>query len=336
MDIAQFEGSLFKPANPFVGRSNRGFTRMFQPGRLTLGLMFPVEAFARDEPTMHGQAELAQRAESAGFAALWVRDVPLRVPAFGDTGQVYDPWVWLGFLAARTRHIALVTGSIALPLRHPVHVAKAAASVDRLSGGRLVLGVASGDRAEEFPAFGIDLEARGDLFRERFLSIRALLETEFPRLRASWGVMEGSDLVPKPWGAGIPMLVTGRSRQALAWIAEHADGWITYPRALPHQQREIASWRGESARASPERFQPFAQSLYVDLVADPEAPATPIHLGCRAGRHALVHLLAELELAGAHHVAINLKYGSRPASQVLEELAEHVLPIFPRRQAHAA
>ena len=132
---------------------------MFAPGRLTLGVFFPIEAFQRDEPTMRDQERLARRAEELGFAALWTRDVPLRDPNFGDIGQVYDPWVWLGWIAAQTRTIALATGSIILPLRHPLHTAKAAASVDQLTGGRLVLGVASGDRPVEFPAFGVDADA---------------------------------------------------------------------------------------------------------------------------------------------------------------------------------
>src|SRR5262245_40207791 len=96
MNAIHQSASLFEPASALPRTSNPGFRRMFRPGRLTLGLMFPVEAFAGDAPSMVGQAALAERADAAGFAALWIRDVPLRVPSFGDTGQVFDPWVWLG------------------------------------------------------------------------------------------------------------------------------------------------------------------------------------------------------------------------------------------------
>jgi luciferase-type oxidoreductase len=109
-----------------------GFQKMFAPGRLTLGVFFPIEAFKGDQPTMRNQEYLARRAEELGFAALWYRDVPLRDPNFGDIGQVYDPWVYLGWIAAQTRTIALATGSIILPVRHPLHTAKAAASIDQL------------------------------------------------------------------------------------------------------------------------------------------------------------------------------------------------------------
>src|SRR5829696_3127806 len=90
-----------------------GWRRTFGGG-LTLGLFFPIEGYWKDEPAMRDQEALARRAEELGFAALWVRDVPLRDPSFGDLGQVYDPWVWLGWIAAQTRDIALATGAIAL------------------------------------------------------------------------------------------------------------------------------------------------------------------------------------------------------------------------------
>ena len=253
-----------------VNDSN-GFKKMFAPGQLTLGVFFPIEAFERDEPTMRNQERLARRAEELGFAALWVRDVPLRDPSFGDIGQVYDPWVYLGWIAAQTRSIALATGSIILPVRHPLHTAKAAASIDQLSGGRLVLGVASGDRPVEFPAFGIDGDRRDALFRENLHVIREVLANEFPSIQSSYGTLFGTaDLVPKPV-ARLPILVTGSSRQSLEWIAEHADGWITYPRALEQQAELAARWRAAVAAVAPGMFKPFAQSFYVDLTDDPDA-----------------------------------------------------------------
>lgn len=143
-----------------------GFRRTFRQGHLSLGLFFPLEAFEGDTPSMLDQVTLAKRTEALGFSALWFRDVPLRDPSFGDVGQVFDPWVYLGYIAAHTKNIALGTASIALPLHHPLHTAKAAASVDQLSKGRLLLGVASGDRPVEFPAFNVDPEKRGERFRE--------------------------------------------------------------------------------------------------------------------------------------------------------------------------
>ena len=327
MAIPVRDASLFVSERRPPSR-NPGYTRMFAHGRLSLGLFFPIEAFAGDMPSMRGQVALAQHAEAAGFAALWFRDVPLRVPSFGDTGQVYDPWVWLAHVSACTSRIALATGSIVLPLRHPLHVAKAVASIDRLSGGRLVLGVASGDRPEEFLAFGLQAESRGEIFRERFELIRRVHATHFPAAAGTWGQMAGADIVPKPLAQGVPTLVTGHSRQSLDWIAAHADGWVTYPRPPAHQRAHVDAWHAAVLRERPAEFLPFAQSLYVDLAHDPGAAASPIHLGWRLGRDPLRHLLEALQAAGVNHVALNLKYGQRDAAAVVEELATHIVPDF--------
>jgi luciferase-type oxidoreductase len=307
---------------------------MFAPGRLTLGVFFPIEAFERDRPTMRRQEQLARRAQELRFAAVWFRDVPLRDPNFGDVGQVYDPWVYLGWIAAQVREIALATGSIILPLRHPLHTAKAAASVDILSGGRFLLGVASGDRPVEFPAFGVSFEQRDALFRENLRVVREVLQEDFPETRSSYGVMSGeADLVPKPRGP-LPIFVTGNSRQSLEWIAENSDGWITYPRPLAMQLEIVAQWQAAVEKVAPGVFKPFAQSLYVDLSKNPDEPATPIHLGLRGGRKILLRFLDTLRSAGVHHVILNLKYGKRDADEVLEEIGQEVLPELLQRASN--
>lgn len=312
---------------------NRAFREVFTPGCLTLGVMFPIEAYAGAVPRMHGQVRLAQRAEALGFAALWVRDVPLLDPLFGDVGQIYDPWVYLGFIAAHTRRIALATGSIVLPLRHPLHTAKAAASVNELTGGRLLLGVASGDRPVEYPAFGVDFATRGARFRDALDYLQRSLEGDFPEIDSPLGRLSGADLVPKPSTGRVPVLVTGSSQQAPEWIARHADGWLYYPRDPAHQEARVRDWRALSAMQSPGVFKPFAQSLYLDLLADADAPVESIHLGYRLGRNALLRHLCELEALGVNHVALNLKYGRRPAGDVLEEIGAEVLPRLAGREA---
>lgn len=304
----------------------RGYLRLFGLTRLTLGVLIPIEAFDGDQPTMRGQVELAQFAESAGFDALWFRDVPLRDPSFGDVGQIYDPFVYLGYIAAQTRAIALGTAAVVLPLRHPLHTAKQAASVDRLSGGRLVLGVASGDRPTEFPAFGVNLDERAELFRDNLAVLRRALTESFPAIASRYGKLEGVDLVPKPISHDIPVLVTGRSGQTLEWIAEFAHGWISYPRAVAAQAQTVAEWRRAQSTVRQFADLPFAQSLYIDLLPDRDAPAQPMHLGYRLGRNTLVRLLTQLHACGVAHVMFNLKYGHRPAGEVMRELAAEVLP----------
>jgi len=309
-------------------RAHRGFNAMFRRDRVTLGVFFPIEAFQGSSPTMANQVELARRAEALGFDALWFRDVPLLDPAFGDIGQVYDPWVYLGYIAAQTSRIALATGSIVLPLRHPLHVAKAAASVDVLSGGRLVLGVATGDRPVEFPAFQQPFETRDEAFRESVAVLREAWTQRFPEIRSSRVCLSGTDLVPKPPFGSVPMLVTGRARQSLDWIARHADGWVNYPRSPDIQAAMLREWREAQRAALGRAEKPFAQSLYIDLAEDANCPPAPIHLGYRLGEKPLAALLLRFGQAGVSHVALNLKYSRRPAGDVLEQLGARVLPVI--------
>jgi luciferase-type oxidoreductase len=308
---------------------NAGYRAVAAPGKLTIGVMLPIDSYHGDTPRLDRQIALVQRAEALGFASVGIRDVPLRDPTFGDLGQVFDPWVYLGYLTAHTHRIALLTTSIVLPLRHPLHTAKAAASIDHLSGGRLILGVASGDRAVEFPAFGVDREARGELFRAQISLLRTLWANEYPQVLGHYGRLQGADLVPKPVASGIPLVVTGHSQSPLEWIARYADAWMTYPRDLANQASVANAWRAAVDLECPGTFKPIFQSYYIDLV-DRSTAVSPIHLGHRLGTSELIRQLRALADIGIHHVVLNLKYGSKPADVVLEELGKDVLPLFPR------
>ncbi|WP_300033392.1 TIGR03571 family LLM class oxidoreductase [uncultured Roseobacter sp.] len=307
---------------------NKAYNRVFRPGRLSLGLVLPLEAYAVGaEPTMRGHVKIAQLAEQLGFQALWLRDVPFNVPGFGDPGQMFDPFVYLGTLGAMTGHIALGTASIILPLRHPAHVAKAAATADVLSAGRLLLGVASGDRPEEYPAMAQNYPERGARFRDSIAYIRRMAEP-FPRHDNPLGILSGqTDMLPKPSGSRLPLLITGGSQQAPDWVARNGDGWMTYPRDPGSQNRAVAEYRAH-LKAADQPDKPVMQSLYVDLLDDPHAGARPIHLGFQSGTGFLRRYLREIEALGINHVALNLRFNSAPIDTTLKRLAEDLLPDF--------
>jgi len=123
---------------PTRGHENAGYRRLFDRDGLTFGAGFPLTGANRSMPDLEAEIELAKHAESVGFDGLWARDVPTYWPKFGDAGQTFDTWPWLSHVAAHTDDIALGTSSVVLTLRHPIHVAKSAATVDQLSDGRLV------------------------------------------------------------------------------------------------------------------------------------------------------------------------------------------------------
>ncbi|WP_415400693.1 LLM class oxidoreductase [Tateyamaria sp. SN3-11] len=307
---------------------NPAYNRVFKPGRLSIGLVLPLEAYAVGaEPTMLGHIQAAQLAEHLDFSALWLRDVPFNVPSFGDPGQMFDPFVYLGALASATERIALGTASIILPLRHPAHVAKAAATADVLSDGRLLLGVASGDRPEEYPAMAQTYPDRGARFRDSVDYIRAA-NAPYPRHTNTHGTLSGTmDLLPKATGPRLPLLITGGSQQTPDWVAENGDGWITYPRDAATQGRVIADYRTRLA-ASQQPDKPVMQSLYVDLLDSADAPARPIHLGFQSGTTFLRRYLREIEALGVNHVALNLRFNGAPIDTTLKRLADDLLPDF--------
>ena len=308
-----------------------GFHRAFAKGKLTLGIGVPLEAYNGPIPTMRDQLERVRQVEKAGFAVLWCRDVPLYDPSFGDVGQIYDPWPWLGYIAAHTTRIALGTASIILPLRSPVDLAKSAASVDQLTAGRLVLGVASGDRPIEYSVYQKDFQSRDNAFREAVEFIKDTTHKPTDWDNFSTIAAGRVDLLPKSHSGDLPLLVTGNSRQSVEWIAEHAAGWLMYPRPLAQQEGVLSQWH-KALEKQQLHWKPFAQSLYIDLTDAPDEPATPIHLGYRVGRNGLLQHLEALQSMGVNHVLFNVKFSTRPVDEVIEELREFVIPAFP---AHA-
>lgn len=314
---------------PAFDTINLGFNQVFQTNRLTLGIGIPIENNGSSAiATMDEHLKRVQLVEELGFKAIWLRDIPFMVPSFGDAGQIFDPFTYLGFLAAQTTDIALGVASIALPLHYPVHVAKSAATVDQLSGGRLILGVASGDRRDEYPAMNISYDERGELFRESFAYLRKAAES-FPILSTKhYGNLTGGiDVLPKPTSSKIPLMVTGSSQQSLEWNAIHSDGWISYPRSIDEQTRLIKDWRKLITLNQP-GGKPFLQSMYVDLHSNDDFAPQPIPLGLRLGANYLVDYLQQLQAIGVNHVAIVLRFNAEPIHETLRRISESVVPHF--------
>lgn len=311
-------------------------------GRLTLGLELPLDndwAQARRRadheagrpfgvPDLTEHTRLARLADRLGFAALWVRDVPLYDPVqFGDAGTVFETFTHLGHLAAVTDNVVLGTGAVVLPLREPLLVAKAAATVDVLSGGRMLLGLASGDRPVEYPLFGRDFHARGTAFRVGVGTLRtAWHDGPLTLPGAGLGADRQLEVLPKPvHTTGIPIAVAGGAQQTPEWIAEHADASLNYPRELGALRLKTRAWQ----QLTGDGGKPYLTPMVLALQDDADAPAHPIRLGLSTGRKALVDHLEQMAALGVAHVSFNLRPSDRPIEEVLHELAEDVLSQFP-------
>ena len=307
------------------------FAAVFSPGELSFGLVLPLTGPGETRPEPARQLDLARLADRSGFSALWVRDVPLNSPAYPDPVEHMDPWVHLGALAAATARISLVTGAIVSPLRHPVHVAKAALSVDHLSKGRFLLGLGAGDRPGEFRAFGRDVSSAGALFRDNWERIARLVDGEGVIDPTGATADADAKLLPRPVHGSIPMLSVGSAGQTIGWIARNASAWATYYRPFARQRDRYALWKSAAERTAPGAAPAFATSFRLVLEEAAAAPPRQLEFGLQTGRDGLVDELAALRDMGAQHVMFNLTDAGRPVEEVMQELAAEVFAQFSRR-----
>ncbi len=186
---------------------------------------------------------VAAAADGAGFATLWsgehvvmVDESASRYP-YSDDGRIavpaeadwIDPFIGLSFAAATTSRIRIATGVLLLPEHNPVLVAKQAASLDTLSGGRLTLGIGIGWSREEFDALGVPFERRGARTREYVDAIRTLWRDDVASFDGEFVRFTDVRVNPKPLqDRRIPVVLGGNSDAALRRVAAWGDGWYGF------------------------------------------------------------------------------------------------------------
>ena len=140
----------------------------------------------------------------------------------------WDPLSTLGFLAALTTRIRLTTSVLVLGYHHPLEIAKRYGTLDRLSGGRLVLGVGVGSLAEEFELLGAVFDGRGERADDAIAAIRASISTTRPSYQGSFYRFAGVALEPCAVQPRVPIWVGGRTLRSLRRAVELADGWMPF------------------------------------------------------------------------------------------------------------
>jgi probable F420-dependent oxidoreductase len=168
---------------------------------------------------------IAERAEELGYASLWTSDHVLLPETLPEPyGNLLESFTTLSYLAARTQRIGLATGILVLPQRDPLLVAKQAATVHHLSGGRLTLGVGVGWIEQEYAYLRGDFRARGHTADEYIAAIRELFESAAPGFHGAHINYSGVLFSPKP-SPPLPIVVGGTSPAALRRAATLGDGW---------------------------------------------------------------------------------------------------------------
>ncbi|MDQ1018536.1 putative F420-dependent oxidoreductase [Streptomyces afghaniensis] len=305
---------------------------------LAYGIQLPVQSqstiYAEPWEAAAGPEDLlavARAADRAGFAYLASCDhvaIPRRLASAMSTVW-YDPVATLAFLAAATDRTRLLSHVAVVALRHPLLTAKQYATLDHLSGGRLILGVGAGHVREEFEALGADFERRGAVLDESVDALRAALgPEEFPEHHGKFYDFEGLGQRPRPAQDRVPVWVGGSSPAALRRAALRGDGWLPQgdPRdVLPDRIARIRRLRQEAGIEGPFTVGAIAEPLYV---------GTP---GWDVGRRtvsgpagAIAESLRAYRAMGVDQVQV--RFRSRCRAELvaqIEQFGEEVAPLLP-------
>jgi probable F420-dependent oxidoreductase len=224
---------------------------------VALGSIFPQTEIGSDPA---GVRSYVQSVEQLGYTHLIVYDHVLGVdrdlqPDFVGQYDVdstfHEPFVLFGYLAAITNSIELVTGVIVAPQRQTAVMAKQAAEVDLLSGGRLSLGVGVGWNAFEYTALGQDFHTRGARLDDQIALLRALWSRRAVTWDSRFDHMAGMGISPRPARGSIPIWIGARSDAAYRRVGRLADGWFPRVSAGPkfeHARQVVAAAARDAAR----------------------------------------------------------------------------------------
>jgi probable F420-dependent oxidoreductase len=224
---------------------------------MRIGVAFPTTEIGTDPVAIRN---FAQAVEELGYEHLTIIDHVLQAgkPEAEDWRSYYtidnmfhEPFVALGYLSAVTQRIGLATAILILPQRPTVLVAKQAAELDVLSGGRLRLGVGIGWNELEFHALGQDFKNRGPRMVEQIELMRALWTDDLVTFEGKWHRIDKSGINPRPIQKPIPVWVGAFAPAAVRRAAQVGDGWFVNPRLDPGDEAEtlIDTFRDAASKA---------------------------------------------------------------------------------------
>ena len=280
--------------------------RTIPEGSLVYGLQLPIqpqsELYVADWERSSGTDELvlvAQAADRAGFHYVAVCDhVAIPRDLAGAMGTTwYDPVATLGFLAGVTSRVRLLSHVWVAPLRSPLQSAKHFATLDALSGGRVIVGVGTGHVRGEFEALGVDFSRRGRLLDEAVDGLAAALTEEFV---GELGIRPRPVQSPRP-----PIWVGGSSPAALRRVAARGDGWLPQgtPRAdMPGQIGAIREHQAALGRDEPLDLGAISEPIYVGEPSWPVGRRT-----LQGGAEGIAASLREYGAMGVSHLQVRFR-----------------------------
>jgi probable F420-dependent oxidoreductase len=328
----------------------------------TEGLVNPVP-FARPEDFVR----LARAAERLGYHAVWGNDHVTAAPyvraRWSEPPNFYEVLITLATVGAHTERVRLGTAVLVLPLRDPVLLAKQVATLDRLTGGRVILGVGLGAYREEFEAQWPRLRTarRGDLLDESLGALRTLLTERTASHAGPHYAFEKIELAPQPAQRPFPIYVGGHNEAAVARAARSGQGWLPGWRPFAEVRARTALLRRLTADAGRDpREVEAAVQFTVHLGGTPEAAALRYRAtGMVQHRRSLAHTgrdpalaeannligspesvrekVGELREAGVDHLCA-LQFPHDTVAEMLDQMewfAGDVMPEFAKGAPHA-
>jgi probable F420-dependent oxidoreductase len=293
---------------------------------------------------------LAQRAEDLAFDSVWVSDhivVPRRiesfypyaadgVPTFQPEQPYYEPLSVLNFLAGCTQRLRLGTHVLILPYRNPVLTAKVLATLDVLSGGRVILGAGVGWMEEEFQALKLDtFAARGVVTDEYLRLFKELWTKEDPEFQGKYYQFSGAGFYPKPVQKPHPPIwIGGHTGPAIRRAAELGDGWMPIglrPPAILEPEElagKIARLRTLTRRAG--RPEDAVAPCFSTDVAFERTPGPTRRMMC--GRPEQIAAdLRQYQDVGVQNFILNFRADSISGLQeCMEQFSRQVMPLIPQ------
>jgi len=300
---------------------------------MKLGICLPHYGRPIEVPRL---LEVVRHAEAQGLDSVWVTDHVI-VPRQANIiyrEDMLDPLAVLPWLAGVTSRIALGTSVVILPYRSPIPVAKLLASVDVLSGGRLMVGAAIGWMEGEFDALGVPFKERVSRSEEALELFRTLWTQEHPEIETKHHHLHDVTFSPMPLQKPRPPLyVGGSSEGALRRVARFGDGWHSTSTTVDGFRQSVETVRRFWAEAGREGTP--ALSLRIPLVIDGvHRAAVDMALIHGRGRHVITGSVATIveelrgfQALGCDHVALEVSYSTYPSIlHTIDIIAEQLRP----------
>ena len=278
---------------------------------------------------------LGPEAEQMGFDSVWVMD------HLFNTGYIrerledrpyYHPMAMLSYMSATTSRVLLGTSVLVLPYHNPVELAKYAATLDQMSGGRVTLGVGAGAMTEEFEALGIPMRERGSLTNESIAIMKELWTNHSPEYHSRRWDFGDLRFSPKPvQQTGIPLWIGGSSPGALRRTARVGDGW--HPTGLSPEDfaigRQEVSSLAEAAGRDPSAIT-MSTRVEIEVHGGPSSQRAASRSRLPGDDSAAMRAGIEAyREAGVEHMVLALNSGDVPAlRRLMSVIADEVLPAF--------